>query len=90
MQTTRVTLFFVTDMVYNSSMYIKVRVIADSKKEKVIKESDDHFTISIKEKAERNLANSKILEIISNIYNTKKVKIISGHHSPSKLLSVGD
>ena len=71
-------------------MYIKVRVIAGSKKEKVTKESEDHFIISVKEKAERNLANGRILEIISDIYKTKKVKIISGHHSPSKLLSVGD
>ncbi len=71
-------------------MYIKVMVIAGAKSEKVEKKSDDHFVISIKEKAKNNLANRRVLEIISDIYKTKKVRIISGHHSPSKLLSVGD
>ena len=69
-------------------MYIKVRVIADARSEKVVRESDDHFVISVKEKARANLANGRILRIISDIYKNKKVRIISGHHSPSKLLSV--
>jgi len=71
-------------------MYIKVRVIAGARSEKVVKESDDHFTISVKEKAKANAANARILQIVSDIYKTKNVRIISGHHSPGKLLSVGD
>jgi uncharacterized protein YggU (UPF0235/DUF167 family) len=71
-------------------MYIKVRVVAGASKEKVVKQSDDHFVISVKEKAKNNLANAQVLQIISDIYKTKKVKIVSGHHSPGKLLSVGD
>ena len=52
------------------------------------RKSDDHYLISIKEKAKAGLANQRILEIVSDVYKTKKVRIISGHHSPSKLLSV--
>lgn len=69
-------------------MYIKVKVIAEARSEKVVKQSEDHYLISVKEKAKMGLANGRILEIISDIYKTKKVRIISGHHSPSKLLSV--
>lgn len=71
-----------------TSMYIKVRVITGARVEKVEMQSIDHYLISVKEKAKIGLANRRILEIVSDIYKTKKVRIISGHHSPSKLLSV--
>ncbi len=71
-------------------MYIKVRVIAGSRIEKVIKVNDNSFTVSVKEEAERGLANKRILQIIGDIFKTKNVRIINGHHSPSKLLAVGD
>jgi uncharacterized protein YggU (UPF0235/DUF167 family) len=71
-------------------MYIRVRVIAGAKKEQVVVETPDHFTISVREKAERNMANTRVIEIIGTHFGTKKVRIINGHHSPVKLLSVGD
>ena len=71
-------------------MYIKVRVTAGAKKEMVQKISDTHFKISVREKAENNLANKRVLAIIASRYAVSigKVRIISGHHSPSKILSV--
>ena len=71
-------------------MFIKVKVKAGVKKEKIEKKSDNSFIISVKEPAERNLANTRIREIISNLYNVniKAVRIISGHQSPSKILSI--
>ena len=71
-------------------MYIKVRVIAGSKKEEVILEKPNYFKIFVREKAERNMANKRIMEIIAREYRVKpaQVRIVSGHHSPSKLLSV--
>lgn len=71
-------------------MYIKVKVEAGAKKEKILKKSPNTFLISVKEKAERNLANTRIKEIIASIYeiNVKSVRIISGHQSPSKILSI--
>jgi uncharacterized protein (TIGR00251 family) len=71
-------------------MYIKVKVTAGATREKIVRQSDDHFVISVKEKAKENSANRRILEIISDIFKTKKVRIISGHQSPGKLISVGD
>lgn len=71
-------------------MYIKIRVQTGSKKELFEKESPDHFVVSVKEKAERNLANRRVVLLVARHFNipTGKVKIISGHHSPSKILSV--
>ena len=72
-------------------MYIKVKVIAGAKKEKIEKKSENSFLISVKEPAERNLANNRVREIIAVVYeiNQKSVRIISGHQSPSKILSIG-
>ncbi len=71
-------------------MYIKVRVVAGSKKEKIEKKSADSFVIWVKEKAERNLANARVCQILASIFEVpvKSVRIVSGHHSPSKILSV--
>ena len=69
-------------------MYIKVRVRTDQKKEIITQESPDHFEISLKEPAERNLANSRILEIFKEKFPGVAVRLVSGHHSPSKILSV--
>ena len=71
-------------------MYIKVKVIAGAKKEKIEKKKEDSYFISVREPAERNLANTKVREILASIFeiNVKSVRIISGHQSPSKILSV--
>ena len=71
-------------------MYVKVGVVVGARRERVVKKSDDHFVISVKERAEGNLANERVLLIISDIYETKKVRIVKGHHGPSELFSVGD
>ncbi len=68
-------------------MYIKVRVTPNVKKESV-KEEKGTFFISVKEPAERNLANTRVVELIQKHFNAKNVRIVSGYHSPSKILSV--
>ncbi|MEK7185561.1 MAG: DUF167 family protein [Patescibacteria group bacterium] len=78
-------------------MYVKVRVTPSAKVERFTKKSTneaahgaDHFEISVKQKAERNMANSRVVELVARNYKIPvgKVRIISGHHSPSKILSV--
>lgn len=73
-------------------MYIKVAVVAGAKKEIVIRDRDDHYTISVREKAERNMANTRIREIIATELSVPigKVRLISGHQSPHKILSIMD
>jgi len=71
-------------------MYIKVRVNAGAKKEVVVKKGESEFLISVREPAERNLANHRICELIANHFKlpAKSVRIISGHHSPTKILDI--
>ncbi|HEY4504097.1 MAG TPA: DUF167 family protein [Candidatus Paceibacterota bacterium] len=69
-------------------MYIKVKVTTGAKREVVEKISEDHYDISVKEKAKNNSANKRVLEIAKNMFACRHIKIISGHHSPSKILSI--
>lgn len=73
-------------------MYIKVKVKAGSRKEEIEKVNENTFYISVKEKAERNIANNRILEILSLELKIpiNKIRIINGHQSPSKLISILD
>ena len=70
--------------------YIHVKVSAGAGKESFIEKNKDHFEISVREKAERNMANTRVLELIAEYFKVpvSKVRIINGHHHPSKLLVV--
>ena len=71
-------------------MYLKVRVVPGSKKESFVQENDDIFAISVREPAERNMANDRVCELVARHFNISrsKVKIVTGHHSRSKILAV--
>ena len=70
--------------------YIHVLVTAGAKKESLKLKSVDHFEIYVKEKAERNMANNRVLEIVAEYFNIpkNKVRIVNGHRHPSKLLMI--
>ena len=71
-------------------MYLKVRVTAGAKKETVKVDSPDKLTISVKQEAEANQANKRVIQLVAEHCKvpTNKVRIINGHHSPSKLVEV--
>lgn len=71
-------------------MYIKVRVATGQKHEKLDKVSDTSFRVLVKEPSERNLANARIRHIFAEYYQVTlgAIKIVSGHHKPSKILSI--
>lgn len=69
-------------------MYIKVKVRAGAKGELIKKISEDHYEISVKEKAENNMANKRIIEICHGIHPGTAIRMINGHHSPSKIISI--
>jgi uncharacterized protein YggU (UPF0235/DUF167 family) len=69
-------------------MYIHVRIKTKQKSESIIQISDLKYEVCVREEAKQNRANTRMLEILSLYFNTKKVKIVSGHHSPSKLISL--
>ena len=71
-------------------MYIKVRVITGAPKEVIQKIEVDHIEMYLRQPPERGLANKRILEIICSMYPDRAVKIVNGHHSPSKLIEVSE
>jgi len=73
-------------------MLIKVKCHPSSKKEEFIKKDEDAFDISVKEKPERGEANKRVAEILAESFNVsvKKVRIIKGAKSPSKIFEIHD
>ncbi len=70
-------------------MYLKIKVIPDAKNQKIEKLDDDSWRVWVKVPAENNLANNRVLELVRDAYPNQPVRIISGHHSPSKIISIG-
>jgi len=66
--------------------------MAGAKKESLRQKSEGHFEVSVKEKAEHNLANKRVLELLALYFKlpVSKIRIVNGHRSPSKLLVVED
>ena len=79
-----------SDAIFHYRMYIHVRVVAGAKKELFEQVSEDHFEAAVREVAERNLANRRVVALVAEHFGVPagKVRIIHGHHSPAKLLSV--
>lgn len=69
-------------------IYIHAKVTAGAGKEVFKQKNEDHFLISVKEKAENNRANKRVLEILAEYFKIpkSKIRIVNGHHNPSKLL----
>lgn len=69
-------------------MYIRVRVTPGAKKESVRKVREGEYEMAVKEKAERNMANRRVIELAAREFRlpARAVRIVNGHRSPSKLL----
>lgn len=77
-------------MLQSPVMYVHVRVTPGAKRESFIETDNKHFSVSVKEPAERNLANTRVRELIAEHFRVAlgKVKIITGHRSAQKMLDV--
>ncbi len=72
-------------------MYLKIKLHPDSKDEHIKQTAPDRLEIWVKDRAEANMANRRMLEIIRGYLNVKgSVKIIHGHHSPNKIILVSN
>jgi uncharacterized protein YggU (UPF0235/DUF167 family) len=62
-------------------MYIRVSVTAGAKRETFEVMSENRFKISVKERAQHNLANKRVLELIARHFTVpvERVRIINGH-----------
>ena len=82
-------------------MYVKVIVTPGAKKEKVVVTpsatrhkggKEEILEISVREPAQRNFANTRVRELVAARFKVplSAVRILSGHRSPHKLLSIDE
>lgn len=72
-------------------MYLKVQVFPESREEYVKEVTPGTVSVAVREKAERGLANRRGLELLTAHFGTgKRVRLVSGHHSPHKIISVDE
>jgi uncharacterized protein YggU (UPF0235/DUF167 family) len=71
-------------------MYLRITVVPGAKKESLQKLSENKWLISVKEPAEHNLANTRVCTLIARERNVapSDVRILTGHHSRVKMISV--
>lgn len=71
-------------------MLVKVKVKASAKKESIEKETKNSYKINVREKAVRNSANERVREVVAGEFGVskKQVRLIAGHHFPSKTFEV--
>ena len=71
-------------------MLIHVKVKADSNKDEVIKKNDASYIVHTKEEAKENSANYAMLTLMAETLGVpvSVLRIITGHHSPSKIIEV--
>ncbi|MCX6761191.1 MAG: DUF167 domain-containing protein [Candidatus Nealsonbacteria bacterium] len=72
-------------------MLIKVKVFPKSKKEEILKKSEDSFEIKVKEKPERGEANVAAIMLLASFLKIpkEKIRIIKGSKQRNKILKVG-
>ena len=71
-------------------MLIKVHVSTYAKEEEIRVIAEDRYKIAVKEPPENNRANERIMEIMRHIYPEMIVRIVSGHHSSAKIISLSE
>ncbi len=73
-------------------MLIHVKVHADSKSEKIELIRQNSYSVHVREKAENNAANRRVVEVLSLHLSviSSKMRIVTGHHSPSKIIEIQD
>jgi uncharacterized protein (TIGR00251 family) len=69
-------------------MYLKLKVVPDAQEEKVMQVKDDEYRIWVKAPAENNKANNRVLEMLLDRFPNKRILLVSGHVSPSKIVSI--
>jgi uncharacterized protein (TIGR00251 family) len=74
----------------NSGTLVRAKVRAGARKESFQAKSETVFEISVKEPAEENRANARVVALIARHFRVAaiKVRIVKGQRSPGKTLRV--
>ena len=71
-------------------MLIKVKVFPNSKREEIIKRSEDSFEIRVKEKPEKRKANREVVRILSFYFKIpeSKIRLVKGFKERNKIFEI--
>ncbi|MCL4364463.1 DUF167 family protein [Patescibacteria group bacterium] len=71
-------------------MFVKVKVYPETKKEKLVKKSEDSYDIYVKDKAKFGMANRRVAEILANYFGVAegKIKLVKGGAHRSKIYEI--
>jgi uncharacterized protein YggU (UPF0235/DUF167 family) len=71
-------------------MYIHIKALTNQKEDRISERKPGYFEVLVREKPEQNQANRKIIQILAEYFKIKpeKVRMISGHHKPSKIFDI--
>jgi uncharacterized protein YggU (UPF0235/DUF167 family) len=69
---------------------VRIKAAAHAKKESIEQIAPQTLRITVREPAENNRANKRILELLAEYYElpVKKFRIISGHTAPNKMIQI--
>ncbi len=72
-------------------MLIRVKVFPNSKKEEIIKKSEDSFLVRVKAKPLKGLANKAVIAVLSFYFKipTSKIRLVKGFKERNKILHIG-
>ena len=84
--------FIACSIDFNEKMtkHLKVKVYTDQAEEKIVENTDNSYDLYIREPAKEGMANRRVLAILMDKVNPKpkRLKIVSGHISPAKIIEV--
>jgi len=71
-------------------MLIKVKVFPNSKREEVIKKSEDSFEVKVKEKPEKGRANRGVVRVLGSYFKIpeSKIRLIKGFKQRNKIFEI--
>lgn len=76
--------------VYNGGMYLKVKATPNARTELFEKRANGTYAVSVKERAQKNRANVRVLELLSEHLHIplKKLRMKMGHRGRNKTIEV--
>lgn len=74
----------------NMEELIKVKVFPGSKKEEIIKKSEDSLEVWVRAKPERGLANREVIKILSAYFKIpeSKIRLVKGFKKRNKIFKI--
>jgi uncharacterized protein YggU (UPF0235/DUF167 family) len=71
-------------------MYARMHVMPEAGREHVEERARDSYMVSVREPAEQNLANRSAIRLLARHLKipSAKIRILSGHHRPGKIVSI--